>query len=71
MPISRKLRNELLEGADGVCSSCKQPPDWRGLAIHHKKLKGMGGSKLLDGRENLETLCGKCHAERHGIREHD
>ncbi len=35
--------------------------------IHHIELKGMGGSKLKDGHENLIALCMDCHNRAHGI----
>ncbi len=58
-----------MERADGCCEECHRPPDFRGLVPHHIKLKGMGGSKLLDYEDNLIVLCGKCHSARHGLHE--
>ena len=39
-------------------------------SIHHRKLKGMGGSGLLESPENLIRMCGSgttgCHGWAHG-----
>jgi hypothetical protein len=51
---------------DGRCELCKQLPDWRGLAKHHKLFRSHNGS---DNKSNIEWLCGKCHSLRHGIKE--
>lgn len=65
--VNQRLVKKIRER--GVCENCGGKGDFRGLQIHHKKHKKMGGSKLLDTLENLELLCGKCHSWRHGIRE--
>ena len=67
--VNQKLVKRIKERSGGVCENCGGKGDFRGLQIHHIKHKQMGGSKLLDTIENLELLCGKCHSERHGIRE--
>lgn len=36
----------------------------RAQDIHHIECRGMGGSKLKDGIENLQALCRKCHVEK-------
>jgi len=64
--ITRKLRQKVLERAGGLCEVCRGPGDFRGLAIHHKVLRSRGGKDDLD---NLILLCGRHHAEAHGIRE--
>jgi len=33
--------------------------------FHHIKNRGMGGSKLLDGPENIAALCRSCHKSAH------
>ncbi len=57
--------------ANGKCEICGDPPDWRGLAPHHKKHKGMGGSNnpAIHSLDNLIFLCAKCHSAQHGITE--
>ena len=40
-----------------LCENC-----WhKAVDIHHLKPRGMGGSKLRDGIENLIALCRCCH----------
>jgi len=34
--------------------------------VHHKRSRGIGGSKLRDDPSNLVALCRKHHAEYHG-----
>lgn len=36
--------------------------------VHHKRHKGMGGTKMKYRPEDLIALCRKCHAKEHGIR---
>lgn len=67
--ISRTCRERLLERCKGYCEMCGQWPDWRGLSIHHVKLKGMGGTKREYTDENLKMICGRCHSAAHHIRE--
>ncbi len=67
--IAAKLYAELMERAGGCCESCGKAPDFRGLALHHRIRKKMGGSKLLDMKSNLWVLCGVCHSREHGIPE--
>ena len=61
-----KLLIRLMERCQGVCEGCGRPPDFRGLAPHHKVFRSHGGKDTL---ENLEVLCGRCHSSRHGIKE--
>lgn len=35
----------------------------KSVDIHHIKARGMGGSKKMDGIENLMALCRLCHEE--------
>ena len=62
----RKLKAEKLQDSDGLCQHCGKPPDWRGLALHHKVRLSQGGKTQFD---NLELLCGQCHSEAHNIKE--
>ena len=57
---------QMLPPEDGLCQSCRQKPDFRGLAKHHKAFRSQGGN---DDTSNLIWVCGKCHAQFHGIKE--
>ena len=63
----RGLARELLQRANGRCESCKQLPDWRGLAKHEDKHRSQGGDPLDPG--NCLLLCGRCHSREHLIKE--
>lgn len=56
----------IIPPADGLCKRCHKTPDWRGLAKHHKKFRSHGGT---DDDSNLIWVCGRCHAELHGLHE--
>ena len=64
--IPLKIRLEVFNRADGLCEVCKSHGDWRGLSMHHIKLRSQGGQHTAD---NLRLLCGKCHSKNHGIKE--
>ena len=75
-PEQKAVRREVYIRAEGRCEGyidknrCNRTYHWRGMHYHHKKHKGMGGSKLLDTVDNLEYLCGECHlGKAHGIKE--
>jgi len=42
----------------------------RAVDIHHIDARGMGGSKLKDGAENLVALCRSCHEKFEGRKQH-
>ena len=65
----RMVYQAIRERAGGRCECCGGPPDWRGLQVHHLIPKGMGGSRRVYNKAELRLLCGRCHAEAHGIRE--
>ncbi len=67
--IAAKLYAELMERAGGCCMQCGRVPDFRGLQMHHLKLKGMGGTKKPDTAAGLAVLCAGCHAKAHRVRE--
>ena len=67
--ISPEVRLAVLLRSGNLCEDCRGPGDFRGLALHHKIHKGMGGRKGLDTVENLVLLCGRCHNAQHGIPE--
>jgi hypothetical protein len=53
MAITAKLR-KLIEARDPYCYHCGETND---LQIHHRRNRGMGGSKLLDTPDNLMRVC--------------
>lgn len=65
--VSPAQRARLLKRAEGRCERCKELPDFRGLMIHHKELRKMGGSQRIYEDTDLEVLCGVCHDLEHGI----
>ena len=54
MAISKKMR-ELILARDGHCYHCGTDDDT--LVVHHRKGRGLGGSKLLDTPDNLMAVC--------------
>ena len=68
--ITQAVREAVYRRAENRCELCGGVGDWRGLALHHKILKGMGGRRKIYTEDELELLCAKCHAEeRHGLKE--
>ena len=53
MALPRKSLT-LLRARDSHCWHCGATDD---LVPHHRKNRGMGGSKLLDGLDNLMLVC--------------
>jgi 5-methylcytosine-specific restriction endonuclease McrA len=45
---------KILKKRDPYCIHCGEDSD---LVIHHRKHRGMGGSKLLDHYQNLLMVC--------------
>jgi len=61
-----KIRQQLMERCNGLCEGCHGLPDFRGLHPHEKLFRSHGGKMSLD---NSIMICGKCHSEKHNIRE--
>jgi 5-methylcytosine-specific restriction endonuclease McrA len=59
MALPKKVRDLILE-RDPHCYHCGQTED---LVPHHRKNKGMGGSKLLDTPDNLMMVCSKYNGD--------
>ena len=69
MRITNAQRQRIYKRAGRLCEQCGSAGDWRGLAIHHIKPKGIGGTKKVYADEELILLCGRCHSEIHGLHE--
>ena len=67
--IPQKVKDKVWARAEGRCESCGGFGDFRGLVPHHKKPKGMGGTRRIETEDDLVLLCGRCHNEAHHIRE--
>ncbi|QUL79897.1 hypothetical protein [Brevibacterium sp. SMBL_HHYL_HB1] len=52
--MSKKVRQQVYERDGYMCVSCGRTDT---LTLNHRASKGMGGSKLMDGPENLVTMC--------------
>jgi len=53
MALTRKVTMKLRE-RDPYCLHCGADTE---LQIHHRRNRGMGGSKLIDGFDNLVRVC--------------
>jgi 5-methylcytosine-specific restriction endonuclease McrA len=51
--VSDRVRKQI-EKRDPACWHCGQTED---LVIHHRRNRGMGGSKLIDTVQNLIRVC--------------
>lgn len=62
MTVSTKASRSVKE-RDGFRCAAEGPHCTRftGLTIQHRANRGMGGSELRDGLENLLTLCATCN----------
>lgn len=60
--FSAAVRTTIRQRADGYCEKCGTR---RGIQAHHRRPRGMGGSKLDDTNtaSNALLLCGDCHAD--------
>jgi 5-methylcytosine-specific restriction endonuclease McrA len=63
MALSMKLRKQIL-ARDEHCWHCGQTED---LVVHHRKNRGMGGSKLLDTPDNLMAICSGYNGEMEAV----
>lgn len=70
--MTPEIRTIVITRAGYACEKCKGPlTNWDGMSVHHRKPRGMGGSKNADRPENLLALCGSgvtgCHGwvEKH------
>ena len=58
---SLAVRKQILVRDDWKCVKCSGAAN----DVHHRQLRGMGGSKLLDYPANLISLCRTCHSYIH------
>lgn len=71
--IPADTRRLVLARANGRCESCAGDLDISRYSLHHRRPKGMGGSRVADlhSPANLLVLCGRgnadgCHGDVHG-----
>ncbi|WP_018501893.1 HNH endonuclease [Parafrankia discariae] len=70
--IPADTRRLVLARAGGRCESCAGDLDISRYSLHHRRPKGMGGSRATDlhSPTNLLVLCGRgadgCHGDVHG-----
>jgi len=72
-PDYTAFRKELFDQQRGRCFECgawtnlEAPIEFDGaFHVHHKKGRGMGGSKRDDTMEACVGLCSVCHRKIHG-----
>ena len=65
MALHKKTR-ALILARDPHCYHCGMEED---LVVHHRKNRGMGGSKLLDTPDNLMAVCSRYNGEMESVGE--
>lgn len=68
----KKVYLAVLERSNGICETChNKNADWRGVQMHHKIHRGMGGTSReeVHSIENIILICAVCHDKEHGIYE--
>lgn len=63
-----KLRNTVLQKANGRCERCGKWVGYFYLHVHHRKPRSRGGEHIL---KNAAALCGVCHMAIHEHRDSD
>ena len=65
--IPSAIRDAVLERDGHACVRCGAAVQRPYYSLHHRRARGMGGSRLLHTMANLVTLCGSgttgCHGE--------
>ena len=51
--------------SEWICEVCGKRDMVENFQVHHIVPKGMGGSRKLDGAENLLVCCRSCHTKEH------
>lgn len=67
--VSPKVRNLVLERAEGRCERCGKKLDPFFYSLQHRRARGMGGSRLSNTNTpaNLGALCGTATTGCHGF----
>ena len=60
MTVPAKTRKLVYQRDNYVCVHCGTT---NGLTLQHRASRGMGGSKSLDGPENLVTMCWQANTD--------
>lgn len=66
--VTMRTRVRVLERDGWACWWCRTSVEADGYSIHHRRPRGMGGSRLTDTNQpqNLLTLCGSGTTGCHG-----
>lgn len=73
--VPDEIRDAVLERDGHACTRCAVAVTPSYYSLHHRRPRGMGGSRLLHTMANLVTLCGSglhgdgCHGEVESDRE--
>jgi 5-methylcytosine-specific restriction endonuclease McrA len=69
--IPQRIRDAVLDRDGYACTHCGIPIDRLHYSLHHRRPRGMGGSRRLHTMANLVTLCGSGVDGCHGAVERD
>lgn len=69
--IPQRIRDAVLARDEWACAYCGIPIDQLNYSLHHRRPRGMGGSRRLHTMANLVTLCGSGVDGCHGVVERD
>ena len=58
--MDHRVADLVVTRAGGVCERCRSRPAEQ---IHHRRPRGMGGTKKPDVASNLVHICARCHRE--------
>lgn len=69
MMVSNKVRDIVIQRASDSCEICGRDKDFIGYSIHHRRPRGMGGTKRASTNDprNLLLLCGSGVTGCHGL----
>lgn len=69
--VPQRIRDAVLARDKWRCTYCGIPIDRLNYSLHHRRPRGMGGSRRLHTMANLVTLCGSGVDGCHGVVERD
>lgn len=69
--VPRRIREAVLARDEWACAYCGIAIDSLSYSLHHRRPRGMGGSRRLHTMANLVTLCGSGVDGCHGVVERD